>query len=377
MRLFLNMSVEELAKWHRANKIKRLDSRYLPPDTLSQILKGPLKAIESAIIGHSVTNHPISSLKIGEGSIRILLWSQMHGNESTTTRALLDALSFLSTSENLAKQLVSKLTLSVIPMLNPDGAKLFTRVNNVGVDLNRDAINLTQPESNVLKRIFLEFNPDFCFNLHDQRSIFGVGLSGVPATLSFLSPSANSERSVTPSRLIAMQIISGIKNGLSGILGSGIGRFSDEFNPNCVGDQFQMNNVPTILFEAGHYALDYQRNATREYLFIAFIEAFRLIAERTYADYTLSDYLSIPENSKSFADIHIYNPQCLNSSFMPNEILRLYFEEQLIFGEIIQKPVILTKDLGSGQFAHKVLDAKKTEDLNWIKSHPALSNYFE
>ena len=52
-------------------------------------------------------------------------------------------------------------------MVNPDGAKLYTRVNANEVDLNRDSVNLSQPESKVLRNVFEEFKPDYCFNLHD------------------------------------------------------------------------------------------------------------------------------------------------------------------------------------------------------------------
>jgi murein tripeptide amidase MpaA len=46
-------------------------------------------------------------------------------------------------------------------MLNPDGAKSYTRVNANEVDLNRDSQNLTQPESRVLRTAFDLFQPDF------------------------------------------------------------------------------------------------------------------------------------------------------------------------------------------------------------------------
>ena len=35
----------------------------------------------------------------------------------------------------------------------------------------------------------MNFNPKFCFNLHDQRTIFGVEGTKNPATISFLAPS--------------------------------------------------------------------------------------------------------------------------------------------------------------------------------------------
>jgi hypothetical protein len=57
---------------------------------------------------------------------------------------------------------------------------MYTRLNANEVDLNRDSQNLTQPESKVLREIFDLFQPHYCFNLHDQRTIFGVS-TGKPA----------------------------------------------------------------------------------------------------------------------------------------------------------------------------------------------------
>ena len=44
-------------------------------------------------------------------------------------------------------------TLYIIPILNPDGAKAYTRLNANEVDLNRDAQDLSQPESKVLRAV--------------------------------------------------------------------------------------------------------------------------------------------------------------------------------------------------------------------------------
>ena len=40
-------------------------------------------------LGSSENNVPIYSLKIGTGKKKILLWSQMHGNESTGTKSII------------------------------------------------------------------------------------------------------------------------------------------------------------------------------------------------------------------------------------------------------------------------------------------------
>jgi murein tripeptide amidase MpaA len=62
----------------------------------------------------------------------------MHGNEATTTKALFDFFECLAWFRKRAKFL-DAFTFYCIPMLNPDGAALYTRENANKVDLNRDS----------------------------------------------------------------------------------------------------------------------------------------------------------------------------------------------------------------------------------------------
>ncbi|WP_273566708.1 DUF2817 domain-containing protein [Maribacter halichondriae] len=96
--------------------------------------------------------------------------------------------------------MLEQCSLVILPMLNPDGAEVYTRVNANNVDLNRDAQERTQPESRILRQVFEEFRPEYCFNLHDQRTIYNVGDTNKPATVSFLSPAFDIERSISVSR---------------------------------------------------------------------------------------------------------------------------------------------------------------------------------
>ena len=95
-------------------------------------------------LGTSSDNKPVYYFKFGSGKKKILIWSQMHGNESTSTKALFDTLSYFSKLDN---KTLSNLSLHIIPILNPDGASMYTRENFNKVDLNRDALLLSQKES--------------------------------------------------------------------------------------------------------------------------------------------------------------------------------------------------------------------------------------
>ena len=243
--------------------------RYLSSQKWELMLRTLTYKLPTTVVGHSVLNQPINAHRMGNGARKVLVWSQMHGNESTTTRALLDLFDHLNSSKG--KKLLTGLTMMIIPQLNPDGATAYTRVNANNIDLNRDALDLSQPESSALNEVFNAFQPDFCFNLHGQRSIFAAGKMGKSASLSFLSPAADAQRNLSPSRIQAMQLIAYINKNLQKEIPDQIGRFDDTFNPNCFGDRFTSLGVPTVLYEAGQNGLDYDRVISKKIVFNALV----------------------------------------------------------------------------------------------------------
>lgn len=293
------MNLEELFNQY---KEKSIEGRYITLESIEPLLKKINTNNQVKIIGQSVLDKPIYLYQIGTGKIKILLWSQMHGNESTTTKALFDFFNLINSDSELVNKLLNTFTFYCIPMLNPDGAKLYTRENANNIDLNRDSQDLSQPESKVLRAIFDNFKPDYCYNLHDQRTIYGVGDTGKPATLSFLAPSYNEAREINESRLKAINLIAGINTVLQHYIPGQIGRFDDSFNINCVGDTFQYLGVPTVLFEAGHFPNDYLREETRKYLFIALISSFNILSENDIVNNKFDKYLSISQNKVNFYD---------------------------------------------------------------------------
>ena len=288
-------------------KEETIHGRYITLDSIEPLLQKLNTEKQLQIIGKSVLGKPIYSYEIGEGKTKILLWSQMHGNESTTTKALFDFLNVLHSGSELAQKLLNTFTFCSIPMLNPDGAKLYIRENANKVDLNRDSQSLTQPENKLLRAVFESFKPDYCFNLHDQRTIFGVSDTGKPATLSFLAPSYNEEREINESRLKAINLIASVNEVLQQYLPNQIGRFDDSFNINCIGDTFQYLGVSTLLFEAGHFANDYEREETRKYVFMALISSFAILNENVIVSNGIDKYLNIPQNKVVFYDFMYKN----------------------------------------------------------------------
>ena len=74
-----------------------LSDKYLTNDDLCFDELSSLFSINK--IGCSVNDESISVVKVGKGDIQVLAWSQMHGNESTSTKSLLDFINALNDGE--------------------------------------------------------------------------------------------------------------------------------------------------------------------------------------------------------------------------------------------------------------------------------------
>ncbi len=268
-------------------------------------------------IGHSVEGREIKSITFGQGKTNVLLWSQMHGNESTATRAILDLLNFLTADDefnSFRKQIAEKLTLQFIPMLNPDGTERFQRRTATEIDMNRDAIQQQTPEGRLLLQIVTKFKPVFAFNLHDQRRFYNVKDTEIPSSISFLAPAYNKEKEINKSREKAMQVIAGMNNLLQEYIPGGVGLYDDTYSHRSFGDHIQSKGISTILIESGWLANDMEKEAIRKLNFIALLSAFQAIAESSFSDILVQSYSSIPPIDTKLFDVLIKNVRIDNNS---------------------------------------------------------------
>ncbi|WP_298764027.1 M14 metallopeptidase family protein [uncultured Polaribacter sp.] len=319
-------------KWIRFKDLKNLFQKY---ESLFDVQQ----------IGVSEYDRPIYQLKIGTGQKKILLWSQMHGNESTGTRALFDLFNcFLNDNATELKTILDNCTLVFIPMLNPDGAEVYTRVNGNNIDLNRDAVAKTAKESKLLRSVLESFNPQFCFNLHDQRTIFNVEGTKNPATISFLAPSEEITRKITAGRKQTMNVIIAMNNMLQKIIPNHVGRYTDEFYPTATGDNFQKLGYNTILIESGHYKEDYNREESRKYTFYSILQGLSYIANTSDFS-TYKDYFNIPNNSKDFYDvIHRFSDSSKDVAFQ--------YKDEILENKLVSKLIQVDDDSLKEKFGH-------------------------
>ena len=307
--LFMNtLSTLFLEKIYITHKESSLHGKWITFKNIEHFFTKYQSKFKVSQLGLSEENRPIMQLKIGSGSKKILLWSQMHGNESTGTKALFDLFNcIINSSEKELLKILKACTLVFIPMLNPDGSEAYTRVNANGIDLNRDAVNKVAKESKILRTVLEEFNPQFCFNLHDQRTIFGVEGTKNPATISFLAPSEETTRAITKGRIETMNVIVSMNEMLQKIIPNYVGRYTDEFYPTATGDNFQKLGYNTILIESGHYPDDYDREESRKYTFFSILQGIYHIANSSSFN-SYKGYFDIPNNNKIFYDvIHRYS----------------------------------------------------------------------
>ena len=271
--------------------------------------------------GESLEKRSIYLMSIGTGKINVLAWSQMHGDESTATMALFDIFNFLTADDefnDFRKNLLSKVTLNFIPLLNPDGAERFTRRNALQIDLNRDAIRIQLPETKILKSVRDKLDPEFGFNLHDQDKRYSAGKDFKSATISFLAPAFNFEKEMNSVRENTMKLIVNLYDILSEFIPGHIARYDDEYEPRAFGDNMVKWGTSSVLIESGGWKNDTEKQFIRKMNFIALLSAFNSISKGNYANAEIERYFTIPENEKLLFDLLLRN---LNIEYAGNKYI--------------------------------------------------------
>lgn len=263
---------------------------------LSRLKTLPAFTVET--LGKSVEGRDISLVKVGNGPVPVLMWSQMHGDEPTATAALMDLLNFIKSNDfpEYKKALFERITLWIVPMLNPDGAEQFQRRNALGIDLNRDAARLQCPESQILKAIRDRSKAQWGFNLHDQNRTYAAGNTFNPATVSFLAPAYDEAKNINEVRGNAMKLIGLLSRRLQQEIPGHIGKYDDTFEPRAFGDNIQKWGSSTILIECGGRRGDREKQSIRRLNFTLFITALDAIANKNYEQENFDTYNSLPYN---------------------------------------------------------------------------------
>ena len=101
-------------------------------------------------------------------TVRLLVLCRQHGDEPASTEAVLSLLRRITDGGDPAlRALLRRVTLYVVPMVNPDGATAGTRVNGIGADLNRDWGLFSQPETRAVAHAVALLRPNIVLDAHN------------------------------------------------------------------------------------------------------------------------------------------------------------------------------------------------------------------
>lgn len=322
--IFMNTIIRAQAPQELAAAWDRYHVSFLPPKDLKhahlKIYLMSLKNLGVRIeeVGRSFEDREIYRIEWGTGPVKILMWSQMHGNEPTATSALLDLFTFLQKNRETewVKNLGERLTIAAVPMLNPDGAENYRRRNAQSIDINRDALALETPEGRLLKKIRDEWQPDIGFNLHNQSPRTTVGDTKRQAAISLLVVTGNPNGLTNDGLERNKRLCAVIFETLNKFIPGHIGRYDEEFNPLAFGDLFSAGGTPVILIETG--GLEQKDRIDPLFLvkmnFIAYLAALSALADGSEKKADPRVYETIPINNTGelfsiiFRNATIINP---------------------------------------------------------------------
>jgi hypothetical protein len=314
----------------RAVEVERIVKR------LAELSAGRLKVEKFA---ESLEGRPIYLCTLGTGPRRVLLWSQMHGDEPTHTAVMLDLFSYLLQTpakpplgrelgaERQAAEILSGCTLMFIPMLNPDGAEAVIRFNAQGIDVNRDWRRQATPEGRALMRAAKTLNPQFGFNLHNQNARTSVGHPPRPASISVLAPAPDATRTVPPSMRVAQQMCTCFVEAVRPFAQGMISRYDDTYEPRAFGDGIQSLGVSTMLVEAGGWTEADIEPLTRLH-FHGMLSTLHAIATDKYREADPQIYEDLPEsNSERMNDCFIGKANLLDAKVEQPFVADIVFDQ--------------------------------------------------
>lgn len=273
-------------------------------------------ALRLETVGVSVQGRAIHLASLGRGEREVLLWSQMHGDEPSATPALLDLARFLLThpEDEDAARILERLTLRLVPMLNPDGAEIYGRRNAQGIDVNRDALRLATPEGRLLKTLRERFEPVLGFNLHDQSRRRAVGDTGALASVAVLAVAGDAAGTMTPGRERAARAGAAVVAALSPFFPGGIARYDDEFSPRAFGDSLTSWGTPVLLIESGGVPSGGALADLTRANFVALLTVLAGLAADDLAGQDLAPYAALPENeSEAWSDVVVSGASILQA----------------------------------------------------------------
>lgn len=149
-----------------------------PPEKINKPPKELYKPVVE-IVGKSVLGTPIKSYTFGKGKNPVFIFGGIHGEERAAAAVATMLVNYLKKHP----EFYSQKRIVIIDRANPDGLAVGRRVNENGVDLNRNfpASNfdkktarfgktpLSQPEAKALYKVMNKLKPSVTVSIHTCR----------------------------------------------------------------------------------------------------------------------------------------------------------------------------------------------------------------
>ena len=270
--------------------------------------------------GVSAEGRKIPLLVAGGGPTTVLLWSQMHGDEPTATSALLDVLEHLGRTRKTpeTERLLSRLTLAIIPMLNPDGAERTRRTNAQGIDINRDALRLETPEGRFLKSVRDRLKPSIGYNLHNHGPNVTAGKHGRQVAISLLSVPFDDAFTVNEGRRTTMRMAVLVRQLLEPWAKDRVARYDMDYTARAFGDSMTRWGTATLLIESGGFFGPGEASTLVHLNFVALLGTLHALADGSLAAVDAGAYDGIPLNTRDrLFDVLLRNARVVSGSGLP------------------------------------------------------------
>ena len=270
--------------------------------------------------GASAEGRKIPLLVLGSGPVTVLLWSQMHGDEPTATSALVDVIEYLGRTRGTpaTERLLARLTLAIIPMLNPDGAERTRRTNLQGIDINRDALRLETPEGRFLKSVRDRLKPAIGYNLHNHSPSLTAGKRGAQVAISLLSVPYDDAFTENEGRLATKRLAVLVQRLLEPWAKDRVARYDMDYTARAFGDSLTRWGTATLLIESGGFSGPDEANTLVRLNFVALLGTLHALADGSLAAVDAKAYDAIPLNVRErLFDLLLRNARVVSGSGLP------------------------------------------------------------
>lgn len=215
------------------------------------------------VVGQSVKGRDLILAKwiSDPGNPTILFLTQQHGNEQLTTEGAMAFIKSLGTGK--MKGVLDHVNVLVLPMANPDGAmgdvdfslddyiamgdRHLTRYNANQVDLNRDHVAKSQPETrSIHENVLARYDIDYMIDLHHQGTRSSVNGELVSGSILYPTSPNVDPAVVERSKQLGAVVFNAVDPTGWGKLGKYVGGSADTIARNGVASEY---GISTLLFE--------------------------------------------------------------------------------------------------------------------------------